>query len=144
MAERVRLGQLHLLGVHPTQAELALHHAVSSWRFRAENDSLGRLEKWFERLIQANAVVKRYPQQEFRRIVAEKWIYACNVAARQAPGMAAWRHFRRSSLARFGSRPRLRELKLLGKCLVSRGNATAGQTALTPGYAVVERVVHPP
>ncbi len=142
MAGRVRLNQLHLLGVHPTQAEFALHHAVSSWRFRADHDSLERLEKWFERLIQANAVVKRYPSPAFHRIVAEKWIYACNVAARQAPGLAAWRHFRRSPLTSFGGRSLLRELKLLGKCLVGRDNATAGQTALTPGNAAVGQAEH--
>jgi glycosyltransferase involved in cell wall biosynthesis len=142
LADRVRVKQLQHLGMQPTQAELALHHAVSTWQFRAGNDSLERLEMWFGRLIQANAEVNLYPLQAFHRVLAEKWAYACNVAARQTEGLAAWRHFRRSPLASFCSRSLLRELKLLGKCLVSRDNTTTGQTALAPGSAAVGQTEH--
>ena len=122
MADRVRLQQLAHLGIQPLDAEYALHHAISTWQFRPKKDSLESLEIWFEQLIEANDATQVYPTLAFRKVIADKWFYACNIAA--SWGLEPWLRFQRSPLTYKADVSVLRELKFLGKCLLKRSHAS--------------------
>ena len=120
MADRVRRQQLARLGIQPLEAEYALHHAISTWQFRPKKDSLESLEIWFEQLIEANDATKAYPALAFRKVIADKWFYACNIAAPW--GLESWGRFQGSPLSYKADVSVLRELKFLGKCLLKRNS----------------------
>ena len=118
MGDRVRLNELGRLEIQPTEEVFALHHAVSTWQFQPENNSLDATEAWLTRLIRANDARQIYPIEAFRKVVMEKWFYACNVAARL--GLGSWLKFRRSRMNDQGDISRLREVRLVAKCLLLR------------------------
>lgn len=115
MGDRVRMNQLRRLEIQPTEAEFALHHALSTRRLHPESNYLNATGAWLERLIRANNAWKIYPIEAFHKAVAEKWFYACNAAARL--GLGSWLKFRRSGINDQGGISRLREVRLLAKCL---------------------------
>lgn len=130
MADRVRRQQLQHLGIQPLAAEYALHYAISTWQFRPKKDSLESLEIWFEQLIEANEATQAYPTLAFRKVVADKWFYACNIAA--SWGLEPWRRFQRSPLSYKADVSVLRELKFLGKCLLKRNSQVSSLNMGTP------------
>lgn len=132
MADRVRVQQLRRLGIQPSGAEHALHHAISTWRFHPKQDSLKNLELWFERLIQANDATGTYPARAFRKVIAGKWFHACNIAAYH--GLEPWQHFRHSALSDKADVSLLLKLKFLGKCLLKRPSRAPGQSPVTRNY----------
>lgn len=88
-ADGVRLRLLASMGVKPDTAERATHAAVSSWRVPLEGAALGSAHDWLLKLVRANRVSRRYPQQTFERTVARRWFQICLMST--PLGLEAWR-----------------------------------------------------
>lgn len=98
-ADRVRSRQLELLGITPEASELALHGRISREDFCADETFLDATETWLVRLIAANDACRRYDATTHRAVIAERWLVACQFAARQ--GRQVWSRYRNSMLAQY-------------------------------------------
>jgi hypothetical protein len=78
-AARVAALELADLGVKAGADELQFHRNLGRGRCFPikRRDELDRAETWLQKLLTANAPLKRYPASEFARIVAGIWYSAC-------------------------------------------------------------------
>ena len=79
-ARLVRLAQLERLGIRPTEAELALHQALSTWQFQATPDFIGASLAWLRKLRAANDVAGVYPEPVFLSVLGQRWSALCATA----------------------------------------------------------------
>ncbi|GFO64356.1 glycosyltransferase [Geomonas paludis] len=94
---RVRRRLLAGLHLDVTDAELALHEALASWRVEADTAFLDRAQAWLLKLLQANRERQLVPPAVLEPVLARRWYQVCFIAA--PAGMAAYRCFFRSPLA---------------------------------------------
>ncbi len=81
-ARRVRAAQLAGLGLSPSAEEADLHEAISLWRLPPTREGLAAAQAWLLKLLEANRESGRYPQAEFRRVLAQRWSALCAGATR--------------------------------------------------------------
>ena len=113
-ARRIRAGQLAALGLSPSEEEANLHEAISLWGLAPERERLAAAHAWLLKLTEANRSSGRYPQTEFRRVVAQRWWAICAAATRLGPWtlQAFWR----SPLRRDAGPGRGELLKFSARC----------------------------
>jgi glycosyltransferase involved in cell wall biosynthesis len=78
-AARIAALELADLGIKVSADELQFHRNIGRGRCFPikRRDVLDRAEAWLEKLLTANAHMKRYPASDFARIVAGIWFGAC-------------------------------------------------------------------
>ncbi len=79
-ARLVRLTQLEHLGIRPTEEELVLHQALSTWQFEATPDFIGASFTWLRKLHTANHASRVYPEPAFLNVLGQRWSALCATA----------------------------------------------------------------
>jgi glycosyltransferase involved in cell wall biosynthesis len=87
---------LGALGIEATEDEINLHFAVSSYGRPSESsDYPFRVERWIERLWEANGKHGLYPEPAFSCVLADRWAHICLAT----PRSERWRSFNQSRLS---------------------------------------------
>jgi glycosyltransferase involved in cell wall biosynthesis len=73
----IRRRQLERLGLRPTDADAALHEAISTWSWPRTESFLQQAEDWLRLLREANRTHAVYPEPEFSTVVGERWAAIC-------------------------------------------------------------------
>jgi hypothetical protein len=97
-AQQVRRMQLEWLGLAPSEDDMALHLALSLRQPEPTLEFLSRARAWLEGIEAANHTARIFPAGALRRALARRWLAAGRAA--QGNGLAAWRAYRESPLAR--------------------------------------------
>lgn len=100
-ADRIRERELNRLGVDATDEEIARHHSIARWEFPSQLTGLIQLERWLERLSEANQVSRAYPRASFGQALERRWWAACRANIRL--GSDVWRLYSQSRLRLFGA-----------------------------------------
>jgi glycosyltransferase involved in cell wall biosynthesis len=79
-ARLVRLAQLEHLGIRPTEEELVLHQALSTWQFEATPDFIEASLAWLRKLQAANHAAGVYPEPAFLNVLGQRWSALCATA----------------------------------------------------------------
>jgi len=79
-ARQIRRNQLEYLGISPTEGELDLHQALSTWQFEAEWSFLDAAHAWLAELKQANEISRRYEPRAFSQVLGHRWAAVCGGA----------------------------------------------------------------
>lgn len=72
-ANRVRLYQLHKLGIFPKKHEFAIHQAISYWQFKSDKKFVNDARLWLKKLFIANFNKNYYHQLTFFKVLVKKW-----------------------------------------------------------------------
>jgi len=115
-AARVQLAQLERLGLQPTEAEQALHEAISYSRFEPTRRFIDAAELWLCQILEANRQAGRYAEAALAQAIGMRWYTICRLAT--ALGPWAWWRFQRSPLRRGATIDRLQIGKFVLKSLV--------------------------
>lgn len=95
---KIQERQLMKLGILPSEAERELHTTVGvKFHFLGDRNFVKACKNWLQRLSDANACTKIYPERAFKSVLAERWYGICRAASRH--GFFAWRQFWDSPLA---------------------------------------------
>jgi len=78
--QKIILHQLNNMGIQPTPHELRIHRSVGKWQFEASKEYIKDVETWLYKLLEAIERSENYNPQCFRKVVAERWFYACSAA----------------------------------------------------------------
>ena len=76
-AATIRRKQLERLGIRPTDEQVALHEAISTWSWKRNEATLNAVEAWLLLLRRANEITALYPEPELSAIVGERWMAMC-------------------------------------------------------------------
>jgi len=79
-ARRVRQAQLERLGVMPSDEELDLHQALSTWQFRPTPAFLKATRAWFIKLKTANDKARLYQTDALSQVLGQRWAAVCAAA----------------------------------------------------------------
>ncbi|MQC26254.1 MAG: glycosyltransferase family 2 protein [Chloroflexi bacterium] len=115
MADQMRAGLLRDLGLKPTASELKRHNAISRWQFETSLEHLDQVEAWLLKLADANRKSARYASLPFAKTLEARWWAACRVNL--SSGMASWRRYSSSELARAAGRSPLERTQFWLKAL---------------------------
>ena len=85
LKREVNRRQILKLGIEPSERELDLHQAAFLAGLYAKDESAKKiepkeLEAWFEKLVDANNSVGRYPKAMFRAYVWNRWMVFCYIS----------------------------------------------------------------
>lgn len=69
--------QIRSLGLEPSDRELAVHRQMSALSFSASLDFLSKCDAWLGALDQANHRSRRFPEEQFKRILGKEWYEVC-------------------------------------------------------------------
>ena len=72
-ANKIRLSQLHHLGIRPNRSEFATHVIISMGTYKREKSFVTAAEKWLGKLIMANLKINKYSHKSFVRVIANTW-----------------------------------------------------------------------
>ena len=97
-AGMVRRRVLGELGIEPSDAELELHFAVSTWRIEADRRFLEQTHNWLLKLLRANQERGMVSQQALEKVLAARWYQICFLAT--PLGTFAYRFFYQSPLSK--------------------------------------------
>ena len=117
-ARLIRLAQLECLGIRPTEKELALHQALSTWQFQATSDFIGTSLAWLHKLKAANEVAGIYREPVFLRVLGQRWYALCDTATHL--GLWTLKTFQRTPLSAGAGLTWAQTLKFAIKCRVRR------------------------
>jgi hypothetical protein len=98
VVNQVITAELEKIGVTPSAEELALHRKNYGHSGEDVFAFLDRREKWLERLREANKHTHRFNQKLFDETLAERYLASCSANSRK--GLALWRRYWASDLAR--------------------------------------------
>lgn len=79
--KEVMRDQLEILGIHPTEREVAINRHIGSCNLENSSELLCEVEDWLLRLKEANNNVRRYDVKAFERVIADEWLNVCTFAA---------------------------------------------------------------
>lgn len=71
-SNKLRVYQLHKLGIHPTNTELQIHQAISSNQLKLNKKNIFAARLWLLKLIIINFNINYYPRLIFSNIVIRK------------------------------------------------------------------------
>ena len=114
----VRLVQLKRLGIRPTEDEIALHRALSTWQFQATPDFIGASLAWLHKLKMANDTVCIYPETVFLRVLGQRWAALCATAT--PLGLGTLKTFQRTPLSAGAGLTWKEKIKFAVKCGIRR------------------------
>lgn len=117
-AQRIRIVQLHRLGLAPDAGELRLHEALSGWQFSPTRQFLTDTHLWLMKLMAANQTAGIYPSEAFARVLAHRWVAACAVATHL--GLWTWKTFTHSPFQAAAELSWQQRLKLYVKCRIRK------------------------
>ena len=100
-ASRIRLAQLHALGLQPTPDQVRLHNTVHPKAGENVSSFLHASEAWLLSIRDANEKKPTYARASLARVLYERWRALCSLNAAADPSVAAI--FISSPLFRFGS-----------------------------------------
>jgi glycosyltransferase involved in cell wall biosynthesis len=99
-AGNVRRGQLCKLCIFPTPEEFEMHQRVSGQKkYEATRELLREMNRWLEKLRDANGRAGAYPEPAFTRVLGMRWFYLCLISPEL--GMWRWIYYLSSSLGKF-------------------------------------------
>lgn len=113
---RIRLTQLHGMGIKPSEYETDLHQSLCQWEFSSAPEYLRTTRAWLCQLMAVNSKARNYPMKEFRMVLSRRWADVC-VAATTGGIRTLMEFWRAPRLARSGLSP-MSHLKFAVKCLV--------------------------
>lgn len=116
---QIRLMQLEELGLRPSEAELNVHEAISSWRLTGGKNVIVQAEAWLLKLKQANALRLLYPEPAFTQVLSNYWFSLCTRHAKL--GFWTYRRYSQWPLSREVSVSLGKRMKLLIKCIAGYG-----------------------
>jgi len=119
-AQRIRIAQLHRLGLIPDKDELKLHEALSGWQFAPTRQFLTDTHLWLMKLIAANQTAGAYSGEAFAQVLAQRWVAACSAATHL--GLWTWRKFLHSPLQAAAELSWPQRLKLFVKCGIRKAS----------------------
>jgi glycosyltransferase involved in cell wall biosynthesis len=115
-ARHIRHSQLEYLGIIPTEQELSLHQALSTWQLESEPDFIEATHAWLVKLKTVNEVTGIYVPWAFSRVLGHRWVAVCTKATHL--GLWTARKLWRSPL-RTGSALTAKDfVKLSVKCMI--------------------------
>lgn len=117
VADRVRKEQLARLGLSTSDADRALHHRIARWDFADALEALPSIERWLQRLFEANMSSAFLDSDALGRTLERRWWAACRAQARQ--GLQAWTMYKDSKIAALGHRSALERGLFAAKSLAS-------------------------
>jgi len=117
-ARLVRLAQLEYLGIQPTEEELALHQALSTWQFQATSAFINASLAWLHKLKAANDVAGIYPEPVLLRVLGQRWFALCAMAT--PLGLWTLKTFQRTPLSAGAGLTWIQMLKFAVKCGIRR------------------------
>lgn len=94
---KVRIRQIARLGIEPSDAEFETHQHLSQFSLKVSQKNLERADAWLRRLHTSNLRNGAFPHPEFSQILAQRWFWACQGAARL--GRRTWRTYWSSPLS---------------------------------------------
>ena len=117
-ANRIRLRQLEILGITPSPDELALHAALSMWKFDCSMQFMENTERFLLMILAANKHTQHYDPTTLLGIIQERWFALCYTNARL--GLQTWNLFHNSSLSKGINLTWKQKIKFLIKCLIRK------------------------
>lgn len=114
--DRIRLIQLHKLGIYLEDNELEIHRMLSCNRCRYDRDFVKASDAWLNKLQKRNEEIGIYSKIHFAHLLANIWFCVCNSNA--LLGLWSWRAFWKSPLSVYANIGEVVELKFLMKCLI--------------------------
>ena len=121
-AKSLRLSQLALLNVVPTQEEAELHETVSNLQlaveFQPSIELLDRAEAWLRHLQAANQTARAFPEPAFSSTLSRQWYKVCSASV--SLGWPMWLWARRSEFGRRDPQRFGNVIKLAVKCGLGR------------------------
>jgi glycosyltransferase involved in cell wall biosynthesis len=112
-ADRVRRRHLAALGLHPDEAELALHLAITNYRFSGDFSRLVTARDWLSKLVEEVRKALNLSEHFLNDELDSYWYGACGALADH--GLSVWRLFRSSPI---GCNAKLQwQVKLFLRCL---------------------------
>jgi hypothetical protein len=82
-AGKVRLAQLHRMGIDPSPSEFAIHQAISTCVCAGVDNLFAQAEEWFCKLKHVNDQMRIYPEPAFSQVLIERWLTFCKKAVEQ-------------------------------------------------------------
>ncbi len=115
-AKQVRRHQLEWLGLTPTETELDLHQALSTWRLEARTDFIETAHRWLVKLKQANEVSGVYQPTALASVIGQRWTAVC----RRATHLGLWtaKRFLGSPLRTSDAMSPIELTKMMVKCMI--------------------------
>jgi hypothetical protein len=117
-AQKIRLRQLHSLGLVPEECEMKLHEALAGWQMMPTKDFILDAHAWLMKLMSANQMTQIYPSEAFQRTLGCRWDAVCAPATHL--GLWTWNTFRRSRLQASSGLSWKEHLKFGVKCGIRR------------------------
>jgi glycosyltransferase involved in cell wall biosynthesis len=100
MAGKVRRTQIGKLHIFPTPEEFEIHQRISGKkRYEATRELLREMNRWLEKLREANGRSGVYPEPAFTRVLGMRWYYLCLITPEL--GWWRWKYFLSSFLGRY-------------------------------------------
>ena len=90
--------QLEVLGLCPTEQELALHRTIGGMDIVPSPDLLRNAERWLLNLEIANSKTNIYDKSSFAAVLGDRWYDVCIRCSEM--GLSAWKAYWRSPLSR--------------------------------------------
>jgi len=117
-ANRIRHRQLQMLGINPTPDELALHAALSMWKFDCSLQFMEKAERFLLMILVANKHTQHYDPTKLLGVIQVRWFALCYTNAKL--GMQTWNLFNNSSLSKGINLTGKQRIKFLVKCLIRK------------------------
>lgn len=114
--EKIRLNQIRDLGIDPTDEELSLHSSLARFSYVPTWCFIEKSRSWLHKLYYANLQARRYPQDAFGRMLADRWFDICYNARNL--GVRTFIQFMKSPLQQHTSLKSLAKLKFGLKSLI--------------------------
>ncbi|CAL1241801.1 glycosyltransferase family 2 protein [Candidatus Methylocalor cossyra] len=124
-ADRIRRRQLEALAVAASEEEIALHNAITTFRFHGDHRQLLRAKTWLEKLLALGVAQGALAEAAACRYLSRFWYGACGKSADL--GWPLWRLFCSSPIGRAAEREW--RWKLLLRCLLRRPIPLTGSAA---------------
>ena len=117
-ADSIRLFQLNLLDLNPTDDEALTHNRIARGeRFKSKSDIV-EVEAWLEKINEANENKKIYPRPALAEYLAKRWFGICYSAS--ILGHWAFKTYYDSTLSDYYKIDFQRKAKFLTRCAVKK------------------------
>lgn len=116
VANNIRFAQIKELGINPTKEELEIHEALSYYEVGLSRKLIPEVSSWLEKLLNANCIMKIYPEPAFSATLAYYWYHACNSSTYL--GLESWNLFNESKLSKKISLSAFQKTKFILKTII--------------------------
>jgi glycosyltransferase involved in cell wall biosynthesis len=115
-AQLIRVKQIMELGIEPSKEEAEIHSKISLYKFEKSEIFVKQSEQWFLKLQRANHGRSLFPEPDFSKVLAAKWLKLCYAT----PNLGFWtfKTFWRSPLRRYIQLSWKTRTKFLIRCVL--------------------------